>query len=67
MLPGAEVVSAREIVIHPANWLKFMLCEINQLVPLVEQSKSCKQGLKDLKKVSMQGKGKSKLVGRWSL
>jgi hypothetical protein len=60
-LPEAET-SARETTVHLADELKVMLHKINQLAPFVEQSKNCKQGMKHLKKASMQGKGKFELV-----
>jgi hypothetical protein len=62
-LPEAATC-ARETTVCLADELKVMLHKINQLTPFVEQSKNCKQGLKDLKKGINARKGKSKLDGR---
>jgi hypothetical protein len=62
MLPEAEI-SARETMVQRVDELKVLLYEINQLAPFVEQSKNCKQMLKDLNKGINARKRKVK-VGR---
>jgi hypothetical protein len=49
MLPEAEM-SARQTMVEHVDELKVPLYEIDQLAPFVEQSKNCKQSLKDLNK-----------------